>query len=398
MLDFEFYAPTRVMFGRDSLKGLVGQLNKTKATKVMLAHDGSKATQYIVDDVIKVLNGNNFKFVEFAGIQPNPLLSRVMDGIEVCKKEKIDFILAVGGGSVIDTVKGIVGGALLRDDEDLWRDYLYPKNRITTEEGAIPMGVVLTIPAAGSEASFGTVITHDELKMKRYTGGEALLPKFAILNPEYTMSLPPYMTACGVFDILSHLMERYFVSFPHVDLSDRMIEAVARTVLYSAPTLVDDPKNYDARAEIMWASCIAHNKILEMGRTHGDWASHDISHEVSATYDLAHGGALAIITPAWMKYVYKHNPAKFHQFAARVFDIDVAYDRIDDVVDELIARLENFCKVMGIPTKLSGAGINDSKFELMASNALDGREYVGTGHGIYLLNKEDVINVFKLAL
>jgi len=395
MLDFEFYAPTRIIFGKESLASLPDQIRKTDAKRIMLAHDGSTGTQAIVDEVVGVLKKSKINFVEFSGIQPNPLLSRVLAGVEVCKKENIEFILAVGGGSVIDTVKGIAAGVKLKEDQDLWRDFLFPKIRVTD---AIPMGVVLTIPAAGSEASFGTVITHDELKMKRYTGGESLLPKFAILNPEFTTSLPPYMTACGVFDILSHLMERYFVNFPHVDLSDRMIEAVARTILNCAPTLVDDPKNYDARAEVMWAGCIAHNKILEMGRTHGDWASHDISHEVSSNYDLAHGAALAIITPAWMKYVYKHNPAKFHQFACRVFDVDVAFDRMDCVVHEMIARLENFCKVMGLATTLRGAKIDDSKFDLMATNALQGREYVGTGHGITLLNKADVLNVLKLAL
>ncbi|MCL2391594.1 MAG: iron-containing alcohol dehydrogenase [Oscillospiraceae bacterium] len=394
MLDFEFYAPTRIMFGRDALAGLPAQLHKAEAKKLFLVHDGSKGTQHIVDEVEQVLKANNISYVEFSGIQPNPLLSRVVDGVKVCKKENIDFILAVGGGSVIDTCKGIAAGVKLKDNEDIWKDYLFPKNRFTD---AIPMGVVLTIPAAGSEASFGTVITHDELKMKRYSGGEALLPKFAILNPVFTTSLPPYMTACGVFDILSHLMERYFVNFDHIDLSDRMIEAVARTVLNCAPVLVKDPTNYDARAEIMWAGCVAHNKILEMGRTHGDWASHDISHEISSTYDVAHGAALAIITPAWMKYVYKHNPAKFHQFAVRVFDIDIAYDKMDCIAEELVDRLVNFCKVMGLATTLSEIDIDSSKFELMASNALDGREHVGTGNGIYLLNKEDVLNVLKMA-
>ncbi|MCL2366416.1 MAG: iron-containing alcohol dehydrogenase [Oscillospiraceae bacterium] len=395
MLDFEFYAPTRILFGRDALQTLPDQIQKAKVKKLMLAHDGSTATQFIVDQVEAVLKKHNISYAEFKGIVPNPLLSRVLEGVDFCKEENIDFILAVGGGSVIDTAKGIAAGVKLEAGKDLWRDYLYPKMRVTD---AIPIGVVLTIPAAGSEASFGTVITHDELKMKRYTGGESLLPKFAILNPEFTMTLPPYMTACGVFDILSHLMERYFVSFPHVDLSDRMIEAVARCVLNCGPILIDDPMNYDARAEIMWAACIAHNKILEMGRTHGDWASHDTSHEISATYDLAHGAALAIITPAWMKYVYKHNPAKFHQFAVRVFDVDVAFDRMDDAILEMIRRLENFCDTMGLATTLSGAGIDDRKFELMAGNALDGREHVGTGHGIYLLNKEDVLNVLRLAL
>ena len=394
MLDFEFYMPTRIIFGRDSLDSLPQQIMRANVSKLLLVYDGQPGTGEIVETVKNVLRSNGITFSEFSGIKSNPLLSRVLEGVGFCKGEGTDFILAVGGASVIDTAKGIAAGVRLKEGEDLWRDYYFPKTRFTD---ALPVGVVLTIPAAGSEASFGTVLTHDELKMKRYTGGEPLIPKFAILNPEFSMTLPPYQTASGVFDIVSHLIERYFVNFPNVDVSDRMIEACIRTMLNNAPILIDDPANYEARAEVMWTGCIAHNKILEMGRTHGDWASHDIAHELTGNYEMSHGASLAVIMPAWMKYVYKHNIPKFHQFACRVFDIDIAYDRVGSAILEMISRLEGFCHLMGLPTKLKDIGIDNSKFDLMATNAMDGRKHVGTGNGIVLLGKEDVLNVLKLA-
>jgi len=395
MLDFEFYAPTRILFGRESLKSLPEQLRKAGAERILLVHSGGSGTKAAVGEVKKLLDGEGFSYAEFSGIKPNPLLSRALAGVEACKKEKADFILAVGGGSVIDTAKGIAAGVKLKAGEELWRDYYFPKKRFTD---SLPIGVVLTIPAAGSEASFGSVLTHDELHMKRYTGGEPLIPRFAILNPELTMTLPPYQTACGILDIVAHLLERYFVNFPDVDLSDRLIEACVRTMLVQGPILMKNPSDYAARAEVMWTGCIAHNKILEMGRTHGDWASHDIAHELSGVYDMAHGASLAIIMPAWIKYVYKHNIPKFQQMAYRVFDVHTAYDRPDDAILEFVHRLESFCHLMGLPTKLRDAGIDDSQFERMADAALEGRRHVGTGNGIVLLGKEDVMNVLKLAL
>jgi alcohol dehydrogenase YqhD (iron-dependent ADH family) len=212
------------------------------------------------------------------------------------------------------------------------------------------------------------------------------------------LTLPPFQTASGALDILAHLVERYFVIHKNVDVSDRMIEACARTILINAPILMRNPSDYDARAEVMWTGCIAHNKILEMGRTHGDWASHDIGHELSGQYDISHGASLALIMPAWMKYVYKHNIPKFLQFSCRVFDVDISYDKPEEAIEEMITRFENFCKVMNLPTSLRDVGIDDSKFDLMAMNALDGRKHVGTGNGVYLLGNEDVLEVLNLAL
>jgi alcohol dehydrogenase YqhD (iron-dependent ADH family) len=371
-------------------------LEKYGATKVMLVHYGEMSPEAPVADAKAALDSAGIPYTEFTGIKPNPVLSRALEGIEIAKSEDIDFMLTVGGASVIDTAKAIAAGSRIDEGEDLWKDYYFPKNRFACD--AIPIGVILTIPAAGSESSFGTCITNEHTGHKRYTGGEPIIPKFAVMNPEYTTTLPPYQTACGIIDIVSHLTERYFVNYDHVDLSDRMIEACIRSCLINGPLAIKDPLNYNARAEIMWTGSIAHNKILESGRSHGDWASHDIGHELSGAYDMAHGASLAVIMPAWMRYVYKHNITKFVQFARRVFDVDIAYDQPDDIVEEMIRRFEQYCLGLGVPIKLRDYDIDDSRFDEMAKKALEGRAHVGTGNGIYLLGEEDVKEVFKLAL
>jgi alcohol dehydrogenase YqhD (iron-dependent ADH family) len=395
MLDFEFYAPSRVLFGKTAMDSLPGVLKKYGATKVMLLHYGESSPVAPVRDAKAKLAEAGIPYVEFTGIKPNPLLSRALEGVKVAKDENIDFLLPVGGASVIDTAKTIAAGVKLPSGADIWEEYIFPKNRFTD---SLPLGVVLTLPAAGSETSFGLCITNDKTLSKRYTGGEPLIPKFAVMNPEYTMTLPAYQTGCGVCDIIAHLAERYFVSFPNEDLSDRLIEACIRTMLINGPILTKDPNNYAARAEVMWTGSITHNKILEAGRTHGDWASHDMGHELSGFYDMTHGASLAIIMPAWMKYVYKNNKPKFSQFARRVFDVDIAFDREDEAILEMIERFENFCHIMGLPTYLSDVGIDGSRFEEMAESAMKGRKHVGTGNGIVLLGKKEIIDVYKLAL
>lgn len=403
MLSFNFYCPTRYIFGKDAMDFFPDALREQNAKKIMVVHYGESRTmstpERAVNEVRKALISNGFDYLEFTGVVPNPVLSKVMEGIEVCREYEPDLILAIGGGSAIDTAKAIAAGVKLGKDEDLWNDYIFPKNRF---KKAVPVAVVLTIPAAGSEMSFGICITDEKTRTKRYTGGECLIPKFCISNPEFCYSLPPYQTACGVYDIVSHLTERYFVPYPDEDLSDHMIEAIIRTLLIHGPKVIAEPENYGSRSQIMWAGTIAHNKILEMGRTHGDWASHDMGHELSSFYNMTHGASLAIITPAWMKYVWKRvspeNRGKFLQYARNVFNVtDIGHDREDDVVEEMIRRLEQWTVSLGLPTRLSEAGIGDECFEEMAENAMRGRKNVGTGWGIYLLHKEDVVEVYKLA-
>jgi alcohol dehydrogenase YqhD (iron-dependent ADH family) len=377
------------------MESLPDMLKQHGATKVMLLHYGKESPAAPLSQTIEALKAGGIPFVEFADIKPNPILSRTLEGIEFCRKNEVDFLLPVGGGSVIDTAKGIAAGVKLGSGEDVWQDYYFPKNRFSR---ALPLGVVLTIPATGTESSFGTCMTNEKTLSKRYTGGECLIPKFAIMNPEFSMTLSPYQTACGVFDIISHLVERYFVNFPDVDLSDRLIEACIRTLLINGPIVIRDPQNYAARAEIMWTGSIAHNKILEAGRTHGDWASHDMGHELSGFYDMAHGATLSIIMPAWMKSVYKNNPTKFEQFARRVFDVDIDYNHQEDAILEMIARFENYIRTLGLPVHLSDAGIDDSRFDEMAKSAMAGRKHVGTGNGIVLLREKEILDVFNLAL
>ncbi|MDR1509686.1 MAG: iron-containing alcohol dehydrogenase [Synergistaceae bacterium] len=394
MLDFEFYAPTRVLFGRNAITFLPAMLAKYGAKKVMLLHYGESSPEIPMRETRDKLREAPVSYTEFTGIKPNPVLSCVLEGIRFARDENFDFLLAVGGASVIDTAKAIAAGVRLPEGHDIWEDYFFHKTRFSD---ALPIGVVLTIPAAGSETSFGTCLTNEKIQSKRYTGGEALIPKFAIMNPEYSMTLSPYQTGCGVCDIVAHLVERYFVNFENEDLSDRMIEACIRSLLINGPILAKYPNDYAARAEVMWAGSIAHNKILEAGRTHGDWASHDIGHELSGFYDLAHGASLAIVMPAWMKYIYKHNKSKFSQFARRVFDVDIAFDKEDNVILEMISRFENFCRVMGMPTRMSEAGIDKSKFEQMAESAMKGRKHVGTGNGIVLLGYKEILDIYNLA-
>ncbi len=396
MLNFNFYCPTRYLFGNDAMDFFPDALREQKAKRILVVHYGEASTPIPITAVRESLGANGFEYAEFTGIKPNPVLSRILKGIEFCREYKPDLILAVGGASVIDSAKAIAAGVMLSEDEDLWDDYIFPKKRFTK---ALPVAVVLTLPAAGSEMSFGICVTKEDVKSKRYTGGEPLIPKFCIANPEFTYSLPPFQTASGVFDIISHLTERYFVPFPDEDLSDLMIEAVIRTMLTHGPVVMRDPQNYGSRSQIMWAGTIAHNKILEMGRTHGDWASHDIGHELSSFYDMTHGCSLAIITPAWMKYVYRYAKPKFLQYARRVFGVtDIGSDREDEIIEEMIRRMESFIRSMGLPTRLSEVGIDDSNFEAMAESAMNGRPNVGTGNGIYLLKKADILEVFRLAL
>ncbi|GAA3319215.1 hypothetical protein GCM10020331_025200 [Ectobacillus funiculus] len=263
------------------------------------------------------------KFFELGGVKPNPRVSLVREGVSLCKEHNIDFILAVGGGSVIDSAKAIAAGA--KYDGDVW-DFFTGKK--STVKDCLPIGVVLTIPAAGSESSDGTVITNEDGLYKRATGHITMRPKFAILNPVLTYTLPSYQTACGITDMMAHILERYFTNEKNVELTDRLCEAALKTIINNAHTVLEDPTNYDARAEIMWSGTIAHNDLLGTGRI-GDWASHDIEHEISGIYDIAHGAGLAIVFPAWMKYVYKHDINRFAQFANRVWDVEIDLNNLE---------------------------------------------------------------------
>lgn len=386
MLNFNFQNKTEIIFG----KGVETQVGKKVAEygkKVLLHYGGISLKKFgLYDKVIKNLKDEGIEIFELGGVLPNPRLSLVKEGIKICKDNNIDFILAVGGGSAIDSAKAI--GAGVKYDGDVW-DFF--EGKVTVSE-TLPLGVVLTIPAAGSEASSGTVITNEDGWYKKSFEGNIMRPKFAIMNPELTYTLPSYQTAAGAVDIMAHVLERYFTNEKHVELTDRLSEAVLKTVILNTPKALDFPEDYNARAEIMISSTIAHNNLLDMGRE-SDWASHGIEHELSGIYDITHGAGLAIILPAWMKYVYRTNIDRFVQFAIRVWNVDMNFNDPEAAVLEGIKRMEEFFTSIDMPTRLSQADIDSEKIEEMAVKATEH----GTVGNFVKLTKEDIINIYRLA-
>ena len=386
MLNFVYQQPTKVIFGKGTEQA-VGAETKAYASKVLLHYGGGSIKKIgLYDKVCASLKDAGVEFVELPGAQPNPRLSLVRKGIDLCRKEHITFILAVGGGSAIDSAKAIAVGVPYQGD--VW-DF-FDKKAVIAE--ALPLGVVLTIPAAGSEASPSSVVTNEEGWYKRDIGTELIRPKFAILNPEFTLSLTLEQTMVGIADITAHLIERYFTQVDHVDFTDRMIEATLKTVIRNARILWRDPNNYDARAEILWAGTVAHNDLLSTGRI-GDWASHAIEHELSGIYDVAHGAGLTTVIPAWMTYVYKENMQKFVQFGYRVFDIEPEYEFPEDAAKEAIARLKGFYHGVGLPVNLKKLGVPDDRLEEMAAKCTE----KGAVGNFKKLGKADVLNILKLA-
>ena len=384
MNHFSFSSPTEIIFGRGTETQL-GQQAKKYGTRALLVYGGGSIKKTgLYDKVVSSLQAAQMEFCELGGVQPNPRLSLVREGIALCQKNGLDIVLAVGGGSAIDTAKAIAMG--VAEDGDVWDFYIGKR----VAEKALPVGVLLTIPAAGSEASVGSVITNEDGWLKRPCDNPILRPKFALMNPELTYTLPSYQTACGAADILAHMLERYFTNVPHVDLTDRMLEGAISNILEYAPMALAEPENYDYRAEIMLTGYVAHNNSLDMGRI-GDWASHNIEHELSAIYDIAHGAGLAIVFPAWMKYVYQVNIDKFVQLFTRVFGVSMNLNDKELIVREGIARLEAWFRRMGLPTRLSEAGIPADRIDEMAEKA----HQVGN---FKVLNREDIAQVLTLAL
>jgi alcohol dehydrogenase YqhD (iron-dependent ADH family) len=336
--------------------------------------------------VCRSLTEAGVTWVELPGVVPNPRLSLVREGIGICRKEKIDCILAVGGGSVIDSAKAI--GIGVPYSGDVWDFYL----RKLKPREMLPVGVVLTIPAAGSEASNGSVITREEGGYKRDADTECMRPRFAIMNPELTFTLPTYQTACGASDIMAHVMERYFTPVPGVDFTDRLCEATLKTIIHNTPIVLDNPRDYDARAQIMWAGTIAHNDLLSTGRV-GDWATHQIEHELSGVYDVAHGAGLAVLFPAWMRLVCTRDVRRFAQFAVRVWGVEEDFDNPERTALEGIRRLVGFYQRIGLPTSLKELGVTDDRSQEMAAKCVD-RGNVGN---FARLDAAEVQKVFALA-
>jgi len=385
--NFRFHNTTEIIFGRNT-ESYAGQEVKKYSNKILLHYGGDTIKKIGLYDRIKEsLKEHQITFFELGGVQPNPVLKKIYEGIKICRTEKIGFILAVGGGSVIDSAKAIALG--VDCEGDVW-DYFMAKS---TPSSAIPLGVVLTIPAAGSESSVVTVITNEKTKMKKGFHSHLLLPKFAILNPELTFTVSPFQTACGSADMMAHIMERYFTPTIKADLTDRLCEGALKSVIANTPIVLENPNDYDARAEILWAGTIAHNGILGTGRIE-DWASHKLGHELSAVYQVGHGQSLAVIFPAWMKYVLRKNVKKFAQFAFRVWDVDPFFGTEEEIALRGIARIQSFFRSIGLAVSLEELGINSEKFEEMAEKELQW----GPIGNLMKLNKKDIVEIFKIAL
>lgn len=388
MENFIFDNSTKIVFGTNA-QSAVGAETKKYGKKVLLHYGGGHIKKTgLYQQVTDSLKSAGVDFIELSGVMPNPRLSLVREGIALCRENGVDFVLAVGGGSVIDSAKAIAVGAV--NDQDIWDFY-------TTDavpDGTMGVGALLTIPAAGSESSMSTVITDEANNNKRFLEIGFLRPKFALLNPELTFTLPPYQTACGAVDIMTHVMERYFTRVKNVELTDRLCEAALKTVIGNVQKALRDPCDYNARAEIMWTGTIAHNDLLGTGRA-GDWASHMIEHEVSGLNDVAHGAGLAVIAPAWMRYVYKHDVALFAQYASRVWNVETDFNDLEATALEGIERQKAFYRSIGMPTSLGEIGVTPAHYERIATNCR--RSEGGTVGNFLKLRTEDIIEILKLA-
>ena len=391
MLNFEYYTPTKVVFGKDTEKQ-AGELVKTFGGTKVLVHFGGQSAKKsgLLDRICNSLEEAGLSYVTLGGVVPNPHLSKVYEGIELCKKEGVDFILAVGGGSVIDSGKAIGYG--VANEGDVW-DF-YAKKR--TAKACLPIGAVLTIAAAGSEMSNSSVITNEDGWLKRGYNDDVSRCKFAVMNPELTYTLPAYQTASGCVDILMHTMERYFTKAENTMLTDSVAEGLMRTVIYNAKVLAEDPENYDARAQVMWAGSLSHNGLTGC-RTEGDWASHQLEHELGGMFDVAHGAGLAAVWGSWARYVYKEKPARFAQFAANVFNIPWNSSNLEQMALDGIQAMEAFYRSIHMPTSLAELGVNPTEEqiqELAKKCSFMGKRTVGT---FKVLQIPDMEAIYRMA-
>lgn len=398
MINFDFFTPTKILFGAGRESEVGKQVAAFGGHKVMIVYGkkgGHVETSGLLDRVHKSLSDAGFSYVDLNGVVPNPRLSLVKEGIRIGRAKGVDFLLPIGGGSVIDTAKGIGYG--IANDFDM-EDLLY--GRVKTDKN-LPIGVVLTIAAAGSEMSSSMVLTIEDGMMKRSYGHDCSRPKFAIMNPELTYSLPTYQTASGATDIMMHTMERYFTpTDTDTSLTDRIAEGLLVSVRDAAQTAVKEPENYDARATLMWAGSLSHNGLTGAGRV-SDFATHKIEHELGGMFDVAHGAGLAAIWGSWARYVYKTNPGRFAQFGEKVFGVNISPISDSDLTDTAalaaINAWENWCHSIGMPTSLTELGIQptDEQIEEMAEKCVFGRN----GHiGFFQpLNKEDIAAILKMA-
>ncbi len=389
MLNFTFCTPTQFVFGKDTEKQ-VGALVRAQGGKKALVHygGGSVVRSGLLDRVCASLTAAGIPYVTLGGAQPNPRSGLVYEGIALCRKEGVDFVVAIGGGSAIDSAKAIALGVPYAGD--FW-DFFAGKADAQT---SLPVGVVLTISAAGSEGSTSTVITQEDGMFKRGYNTEMNRPRFSVLNPELLATLPPFQVACGVADMMAHILERYFTNTPDVDLTDRLSEALLSAIVHAAPTAVAHPDEYEAQAELMWAGMLAHNNLVGVDRQQ-DWASHNIEHELSALYDVAHGAGLAVVFPAWMQYQLDHDPMRFAQVAVRVWGCDMDYAHPEKTGAEGIQRCKAFWSALGLPTSFAELGAKEADIPALAAKVARSPE--GTCGSFRPLDTKAIEDILRLA-
>lgn len=388
MNNFTFYSPTYFAFGKDT-ENTTGSLVKCFGGSKVLIHygGGSVVRSGLLGRVKASLEAENIPYVELGGVQPNPRSGLVYEGIKLCRAENVDFVLAVGGGSTIDSAKAIAAGVVY--DGDFW-DF-YCGKRI---EKALPIGTILTIAAAGSEGSPDSVITLEDGMLKRGASGDAIRPRFSVLNPALTQTLPPYQTAAGITDIMAHLYERYLTNTKDVEVTDRMIEALLLTMVHEGPRVIADPNNYEARANIMWAGMMAHNNACGVGRSQ-DWNSHNIEHELSALYDCAHGAGLAVTMPAVFTYVMQHDVMRFAKVAVRVWGCQMDFDHPEVTAKAGIEALRAFLCSIGMPKNFAELGAKEEDIPVLV-DTLCGGDRGGSISGFVTLTAEDCAKIYQL--
>ena len=390
--DFNFYAPTRVVFGRHSEESIPALIRQNGGRKVLVHYGGGSAKKSgLLDKIFTLLRLDGLDYVEFGGVVPNPLLSKVKEGIGICRQEHVDFILAVGGGSVIDSAKAIGYGVCY--DKDVW-DFWDGK---AVPQACLPIGAVLTIPAAGSEMSSSCVITNDEGMLKRGINSDLCRCRFCVMNPERTYTLPPYQTAAGCTDIMMHTMERYFSKYEDMTLTDAISEALLRTVKDCAVEVLKRPDDYRLRAQIMWAGSLAHNDLTECG-TEKDFATHRLEHELSSLYGVTHGAGLAALWGAWARYTMKNHLSRFVRFAVNVMGVSNDFSHPEDTAFRGIEAMEDFYRRIGMPTnipELIGRSATDEEIKIMVAKCSRGGTM--TVGAMEVFHEKEMEDVYRLA-
>ncbi|MNM02232.1 NADH-dependent butanol dehydrogenase A [compost metagenome] len=387
MRNFQFYNPTKLIFGKGTLDALKTEVPRYGKNVLLLYGGGSIKRNGLYDKVVTILKGVGANITELPGVEPNPRLSTVHKGVDLCRSEDIDLILAVGGGSVLDCGKAIAVGA--KYDGDMW-DFV---ERKAVPQDALPLGTILTMAATGSEMNNGSVITNEQTEEKMGWGSPHSYPVFSILDPEHTFSVPRDQTVYGVVDMMTHVLEHYFHNDVNTPVQDRFCESLLITMMEAGSKLVDDLENYELRETILYCGTMALNGMVSMGFA-GDWATHNIEHAVSAVYDIPHGGGLAILFPQWMKYNLEANPERFKQLAVRVFGVDPSGKSASEAGQEGIDALRKFWDSIGAPSRLADYDIDDSRIDEMAEKAVR----FGPFGNFRKLDREDTVEIYKMSL